>query len=94
MKIKGTKITREVRVVAYIIFWIDSLIKKGILPEYLGGGVVITDKRAFKKMLKNFEPTEIELISAMQAHVSELGLTKKQEQEMEEAFKFADFPQT
>ena len=93
MKIKGTKITREMRVVAFIIFWIDDMVKKSIFPEYLRGSAVITDKRAFKKMLKSFEPTPIELISAMQAHVSELGLTKKQEQEMEEAFKFADFPQ-
>ena len=60
------KISRDMKVVLYLISAINELVDKGFLTEdVMYDYAIITDKRTAKKQLKNFIPTEEELMGAI-----------------------------
>ena len=71
------KLTREEKVVLYVLRNINTLIDKGFLPKNVWKDDIksfkVVDNRATRRALKNFEPTDEETQVAIASIMDEYG---------------------
>ena len=68
------KLTREEKIVLYVLSNLETLIDKGLVPKNIwkdGIRLKITNNRTTRRALKNFEPTDEEVLMGIESLADE-----------------------